>query len=623
MTISTARRSTILSAACLAALLGPAAASAAPSQKGLDVLSSRAAVDNAKLPAHARAGSGISGAFNAGALSAPALELALADGREITARLQRIVRDDKKGVQSWIGTFDDSPNSILVLSKVKGVVTGLVNYKDETLEIQPVAGGKHLLFAVDNDRLPQREEVDRVEQVADIATDGGYGLGGATAAAADGIVHDVLVVYTAASASRHGQASLESMIQSAVQSANQAYANSMVGITMNLVGTARVDFSEGSSMSATKSMLQSNAAVANLRNQLGADVVMLVSENSDYCGLASLMTSNSTSFASSAYGVVWSSCLSNQSLAHEVGHTQGLMHDRDSSGSWAGVFPYSYGYRRCVSDGTGFRDVMSYSCSGAPRVLVFSNPYVNWNGYPAGISYESSPTTSAENARTLINTAATVAAFRSGSSSTISPTAPAAPSGLVIKSTAYNSVTIGWADNSSNETGFKVERSGDGVNYSEIANLGADSRTFADGTVAARTPYYYRVRAYNSAGASGYSNTGSVTTPDVPPPPPPAPSSVVAVNNADGTALTSWTEQSSAAASFEVRREKWDSRKGTWGGSTIAATVPGSVYSIVDTTGAGTYRYFVRALNAGGASAATGSASVTVTAPTKGKGRNK
>ena len=70
---------------------------------------------------------------------------------------------------------------------------------------------------------------------------------------------------------------------------------------------------------------------------------MLVSENSDYCGLANLMTSNSTSFSPYAFGAVYSSCLSNQSLAHELGHQQGLMHDRASSSGWAGVYAYSYG----------------------------------------------------------------------------------------------------------------------------------------------------------------------------------------------------------------------------------------------------------------------------------------
>jgi hypothetical protein len=289
-----------------------------------------------------------------------------------------------------------------------------------------------------------------------------------------------------------------------------------------------------------------------------------------------------------------------------------LMHDRDSSSGWAGVYPYSYGYRRCVSDGTGFRDVMSYSCTGAPRVLEFSNPNVTWNGYASGVSYELDPANSAENARSLNNTAATVAAFR-GSTSVGTSTPPAAPSGMAVKGAAYNSVSLAWTDNASNETGFKLERSPNGVDFAEIATLGADAKTYADGSVAAKTAYYYRVRAYNSAGVSGYSNAVSVTTPDVPPPPPSAPSSVAALDDKDGTATVAWTASTTSVSSFEVRREKWDTRKLVWGSATTAATVPVSVLSIVDSTGTGQYRYSVRAVNSGGASGYAGPAPVTVT----------
>jgi hypothetical protein len=617
-------RIAFLSASAIAALACSAGALAAPSQKALEVLGARQPpAANVQLPPQAKANSAVFGDFNDAALGAAALQLTLADGEKITARLQRVARDDRKGVQSWVGTFDDSPGSVLVLSKAKGVVTGFVNYKDQVLEIVPAAGGKHVLYAVDASKVPHTDVVKPEPRTAgDTATEQGYGqIGATTALPASGIVHDILVVYTAASVARYGQATLEGMIQSGVQAANQAYLNSQVGITMNLVGMAQVGFTEGSSTSATLSAVTADAATASLRNQLGADVVMLIGENSDYCGMASLMTSNSTSFAPNAYGVVYSSCISNQSLAHETGHIQGLMHDRASS-DYGGVYPYSFGYARCASDGTGFRDVMSYPCSGAARVLVFSNPYVNWNGHAAGIAYESSPSTSAENARTLINTAATVAAFRG---SRVASTAPAAPSSMIIRGNTYNNVTVVWSDNSGNETGFKLERSSDGVNFAEIATLGADTTSHGDSSVAAGTTYYFRVRAYNSVGTSTYSNTVSVTTPEVPPPPPLAPSSVTAVDNGDGTASASWSGNATNVASYEVRRERFDSRKGTWGSSTVAATVPGSVLSIVDQTGAGTYRYFVVAANAGGRSAAAGPANVTVTSPTatRGRGRNK
>jgi hypothetical protein len=323
------------------------------------------------------------------------------------------------------------------------------------------------------------------------------------------------------------------------------------------------------------------------------------------------MRTESAGFASSAFNVVNSSCLSSHSLAHEIGHNQGNMHDRASTSN-TGAFPYSYGYRRCVADGTGFRTVMSYACSGANRVAWFSSPNAFYNGYATGIAYESDPANSADNARSMNNTADTVAAFRTagGGGSTLS--VPTAPSGLTASATSSSEVTVRWSDNSSNETGFRVERSSNGVDFVEIATTGAGVTSYANSGLAARTTYYYRVRAYNSAGNSGYTNTGSLTTPDALLPPA-SPSSVAAKDNANGSATVAWLDASSNETSFEVRREKWDTRKLVWGGLTTVGTVPSGTTSLVDVVNSGTFRYTVRAVNGGGASAAAGPASVTVT----------
>lgn len=617
MNISTFRRLSFAPVAATAALMCATSSFAAPSQRAVEVLASRGVAANAELPAHASANSGVRGMLNPGVLNAPEVELTLSDGRKITARQQRVAQDDAKGTQSWIGTFDDSPGSVLVLSKAKGAVTGYANYKELTLEILPAASGKHLQFAVDNNRLPMGDGVKRSSGggagAGDVAVD--YGTGGTTLAASNAVVQDLLVVYTAAAASKWGQATLESMIQSAVVSANQAYQNSQANISVNVVGLQQVAISEsGSGMQTTLSNLTKNTEVRGLREKLAADMVVLVSQDSDWCGYASLAwTSNGITTNYDAYAVTYSSCLSNQTLAHELGHLQGLDHNRENAGSSA-EYPYSYGYRICGS--AGFLDIMSYQCStSTPRVLNFSNPYVSYNGYATGISYEADPARSAETARTLNNTATKVAGYRVSSTAT----APAAPSSMAVQSAAYDKVTVGWTDNAANETGFTVQRSNDGVTFSDVATLGADARSYSDATVAERSSYYYRVRAFNSSGASSFSNTASVTTPVRPPPPPPVPTTVTAGNNGNGTATIAWTVSSTNATSFEVRREKYDSRRGTWSGATTAATVPASVFSVVDSTGAGTFRYSVRAVNAGGASAYRGPVSVTVTSSTSTK----
>jgi hypothetical protein len=138
----------------------------------------------------------------------------------------------------------------------------------------------------------------------------------------------------------------------------------------------------------------------------------------------------------------------------------------------------------------------------------------------------------------------------------------------------------------------------------------------------AKTSYWYRVRAFNGAGLSAYSNTASAATPDVAPA---APAAVSATDNGDGSAAVNWLDASSNETGFEVRREKYDSRRGRWSGATTVGSVPSGVTSLDDQSGPGTFRYSVRAVNSGGASGYAGPAQTTVTGGTTsgGKGGGK
>jgi hypothetical protein len=106
------------------------------------------------------------------------------------------------------------------------------------------------------------------------------------------------------------------------------------------------------------------------------------------------------------------------------------------------------------------------------------------------------------------------------------PLAPPAPSNLVATVVDANRVDLTWTDNSSNELGFRVERSLDNFTFTEIATLGPNTTSFSDTTVVANTTYFYRVLAFNNFGNSVPSNTVGVTTPN--PAPPPAPVITVA-----------------------------------------------------------------------------------------------
>ena len=71
-------------------------------------------------------------------------------------------------------------------------------------------------------------------------------------------------------------------------------------------------------------------------------------------------------------------------------------------------------------------------------------------------------------------------------------------------------VDLSWTSNSTNQTGFKIYRSIDGINYSLIHTNG-NTTTYNDTTPNAGT-YYYCVTAYNAYGESLPSNTISEAT---------------------------------------------------------------------------------------------------------------
>jgi predicted phage tail protein len=97
---------------------------------------------------------------------------------------------------------------------------------------------------------------------------------------------------------------------------------------------------------------------------------------------------------------------------------------------------------------------------------------------------------------------------------TAPPTTPNAPSNLRVTSVANRRISLAWDDNSSNETGFRLERCTGATctNFAQITETGANVTTFNNNGLARRTTYRYRVRAFNASGNSAYSNIVNGTT---------------------------------------------------------------------------------------------------------------
>jgi hypothetical protein len=244
----------------------------------------------------------------------------------------------------------------------------------------------------------------------------------------DGSVIDVLVCYTPAARGNLTAADMQAFVETAVESTNRVYANSGVRPRLRLVGAAsEIFYDENGSigshsdwwdavldrLTATNDGFMDQAH--SWRDEYGADEVVLLVRRGDYCGIANQMRTMSTAFKNRAFAVVSKGCaIDNFTFGHELGHNMGACHDRGASQQCRGVDDYSHGH--IVP--TKYRTVMAYRCVPAdrpcPKTGNFSSPGVIVDGSATGVGAGQS--NSADNARTLNNTAATVAKFRASKS---------------------------------------------------------------------------------------------------------------------------------------------------------------------------------------------------------------
>ncbi len=318
--------------------------------------------------------------------------------------------------RTWRGRILGESESDVILVAHDGVYAGLVEWHGRHYELDHLGNGRHELVELDLAALPPDHHPIAVgDEGGGVMSAPLMGSGGATAGD-DGSVADIFVAYTTeAKSAAGGQAGIEAQIILGVDTANQAYANSLINLRLRLVHMAEVAYAESGSLSTDLGRLRNQSdgfmdTVHSLRNQYKADLVALITETGDGCGIAYVMLGGpQPSFESSAFSVTLRSCIPNLTLAHETGHNMGDAHDRANSS--VGAYPYSFGYQDPVGS---FRTVMAYACStgSCPRVRHFSNPNVTYAGRPTGIAYEVNPNMAADNARSMNNVRTTVANWR-------------------------------------------------------------------------------------------------------------------------------------------------------------------------------------------------------------------
>lgn len=333
--------------------------------------------------------------------SAEHLSITLFDGKtyeavqEISEGLEMRALDDF----TWRGKIVTGKfEGDVILTAKKGFMAGLIYSPEAVYEITP-SGDKNILMELDQNLFPPCGGAIPGEMAKERMQPESPQAG---ADSSDRI--DVIVVYTTATKNIvGGDTQAQTIAQQAVDASNTAYRNSRVRQRLALVHSQEHVYTE-IDPSTDLSNLRNNAAIQTLRNDKKADLVDMLEETGAVCGIGYLMGTVSTGSQNNGFTVTARSCaVGNLSFAHELGHNMGSAHNPEN-GSGAS---YVYGYGHWVNG--SYRTVMSYvnpCTSGCTRVAYFSNPAVNFNGFPTGID------NARDNARSLNNTSDTIANYR-------------------------------------------------------------------------------------------------------------------------------------------------------------------------------------------------------------------
>jgi hypothetical protein len=331
---------------------------------------------------------------------------ALFDDVTINAVVER-----STGPQSWSGRVEGQPPGRFTLVTVKDAVAAIIRAPGVgTYRIRRVGDG-HVAQQIDE----TANAPCAVDDAADPEPQAALAMG--LPGCADGSEIDVMVFYTPlARADAGGTAAIEADANLFVAEANDAYANSQIGLQINLVHLEEIDYDESGTYSGHLAALANpNDGIMDyvhgLRYHHSADMVSLLVADGTYCGIAYLMPELSPAAESAMFSITTWYC-GGLVFAHELGHNMGCCHVPGDGGGCtdAGLFSYSVGYRYYGDSGTRWRTVMAYSPGS--RIPNFSNPDVFWDGEPTGVPVGDPQ--EAENALTINQTRETIASFRCG-----------------------------------------------------------------------------------------------------------------------------------------------------------------------------------------------------------------
>jgi peptidyl-Asp metalloendopeptidase len=322
----------------------------------------------------------------------------------------------KDGSVLWRGEVEETGERALLMLWGNALLTGYFAYNGTVFTVESLGGGVHAFAEMDRRRLPTDHPPVAVRDSTEIPKPAAprspppepavapFPDSERQALEAKNFTIDLMLLYTQNVAKYYNRDPAD-LLALAIDDANEAFRNSGLGnITLRLVHTQLIDYDGrvGDQFNHLYSMVDGLGPfkdVKKLRNEKRADIVGLIIDNPNGCGLSTRIGPESDE----AFFVVHHACATaTMSIPHEIGHILGARHDRLADES---NLPFAYGHG--YVNGTKWRDMMSYKegCGGCPRIPYWSNPRIMYKGEPTG-------TAAADNARLILELAERVSKFR-------------------------------------------------------------------------------------------------------------------------------------------------------------------------------------------------------------------
>lgn len=323
---------------------------------------------------------------------------------------------------SWVGDLAGVDDGYFLIAEADGAVAIHVASPEGVYEVSPIGNGLYRTIEIDQSQFADHPPGDYPL----LAPDQPAGSPDVQVRDAGGTpVIDVIVLYTPAARSAWGgTAATKANIALAMTETNASYARSGVEPRLRLLHVQQVSYTEASANAfgvALDDLLYGTNGLdvaGILRDRYGADMVALIIDDSQYCGLAAgILPGEAYAYQVTA----WNCATGYYSFGHEFGHLQGAHHDQYvATNSW---FPDGHGYVH-LDEGSPYhrwRTIMAYNDEcvansyNCVRLAWWSNPDKNVDDDPATSGWGSDPVGSGDatrNSKVLNDTAATVANWR-------------------------------------------------------------------------------------------------------------------------------------------------------------------------------------------------------------------